>query len=56
MNLRSHLSNPIAAPAPATGATSIKAADALAVKDFQLYQALNILKGLAASSHVEHKR
>ncbi len=56
VNLRSHLSNPITAPAPATGNASIKAADALAVKDFQLYQALNILKGLAVSSHIEHKR
>ena len=56
VNLRSHLSNPSAAPAPATGNASIKAADALAMKDFQLYQALNIIKGLAASSHIEHKR
>jgi carboxyl-terminal processing protease len=55
-NLHSHLSNPNAAPAPATGEASIKAGDALAAKDFQLYQALNILKGLAASSHLERKR
>ncbi len=44
--LKSHLPNP--APAPATGAAAIKAADALAQRDFQLYQALNILKGMAA--------
>ncbi len=43
--LKSHLPNP--APAPATGAAAIKAADALAQRDFQLYQALNILKGMA---------
>jgi carboxyl-terminal processing protease len=55
-SLRSHLSNPDAAPAPATGAAAIKTADALAAKDFQLYQALNILKGLAAVAHLEHKR
>ncbi|HEX4299231.1 MAG TPA: S41 family peptidase [Gammaproteobacteria bacterium] len=55
-NLRSHLSNPSAALAPATGEASIKVADALAAKDFQLYQALNILKGLAASSYLERKR
>jgi carboxyl-terminal processing protease len=55
-NLHSHLSNPSAAPAPATGDAFIKVADALAVKDFQLYQALNILKGLAASSHLDLKR
>ncbi len=55
-SLRSHLSNPDAAPVPATGGAAIKAADALAAKDFQLYQALNILKGLAAVAHLEHKR
>jgi carboxyl-terminal processing protease len=55
-NLRSHLANPDAAPAPVTGAAAIKAENALAAKDFQLYQALNILKGLAAAAHVTHKR
>ncbi|HEY1774118.1 MAG TPA: S41 family peptidase [Gammaproteobacteria bacterium] len=55
-SLHSHLANPDAAPAPATGDAAIKAADALAAKDFQLYQALNILKGLAAVAHLEHKR
>jgi carboxyl-terminal processing protease len=55
-NLHSHLSNPNAAPAPVTGAAAIKVEDALAGKDFQLYQALNILKGLAAAAHVTHKR
>ena len=55
-NLHSHLSNPDAAPAPTTGAAAIKAEDSLAAKDFQLYQALNILKGLAAAAHVTHKR
>jgi len=55
-NLHSHLSNPSAAPAPATGDASIQVADALAVKDFQLYQALNVLKGLAASSQLDRKR
>ena len=53
--LRSHLSNPNTAPAPATGDAAIKAADALASRDFQLYQALNILKGLAAVTHPGHK-
>ncbi|HEY3645481.1 MAG TPA: S41 family peptidase [Gammaproteobacteria bacterium] len=55
-NLHSHLSNPNSAPAPVTGAAAIKVEDALAAKDFQLYQALNILKGLAAAAHVTHKR
>jgi carboxyl-terminal processing protease len=54
-SLHSHLSNPEAAPAAATGAAAIKAANALAAKDFQLYQAFNILKGLAAVAHTEHK-
>ena len=55
-NLHSHLANPDAAPVPTTGAAAIKAEDSLAAKDFQLYQALNILKGLAAASHMTHKR
>jgi carboxyl-terminal processing protease len=55
-NLHSHLSNPNAAPVPVTGAAAIKLEDALAGRDFQLYQALNILKGLAAASHVTHKK
>lgn len=55
-NLHAHLSNPDAAPVPVTGAAAVKLEDALAGKDFQLYQALNILKGLAAASHVTHKR
>lgn len=55
-NLHSHLSNPSPSPAPVTGAAAIRAEDALAAKDFQLYQALNILKGLAAADHVTHKR
>jgi len=55
-NLHAHLSNPDAAPVPVTGAAAVKLEDALAGKDFQLYQALNILKGLAATSHVTHKR
>jgi len=57
-NLRSHLANPSAAPAPGTGAAAIRAEDALAAKDFQLYQALNVLKGLAAVGHSgpDHKR
>ena len=55
-NLHSHLSNPNAAPTPATGPAAIKVEDALAAKDFQLYQALNILKGLAAAAHVTHKK
>jgi carboxyl-terminal processing protease len=55
-NLHSHLANPNTAPAPVTGAAAIRAEDTLAAKDFQLYQALNILKGLAAASHVTHKR
>ena len=55
-NLQSHLSNPSPSPAPVTGAAAIRAEDALAAKDFQLYQALNILKGLAAADHVTHKR
>ena len=44
--LRGHLAN--AAPPPATGNAAIRAADDLAAKDFQLYQALDMLKGLAA--------
>ncbi len=48
-SLRSHLANPNTGPAPATGVGAEKAMDALAAKDFQLYQALNILKGLSAS-------
>ena len=44
-NLSGHLAN--AAPAPATGDAAIRAADSLAAKDFQLYQALNMLKGLS---------
>ncbi|MFI4967125.1 MAG: S41 family peptidase [Gammaproteobacteria bacterium] len=55
-SLHRHLSNPEATPTAATGAAAIKAADALAAKDFQLYQAFNILKGLAAVAHPEHKR
>ncbi|HEX7964579.1 MAG TPA: S41 family peptidase [Gammaproteobacteria bacterium] len=46
-SLRSHLPNP--APAPATGAAAAKALQALAGRDFQLYQALNLLKGLSAT-------
>ncbi len=44
-NLSGHLAN--AAPAPATGDAAIRAADSLAAQDFQLYQALNMLKGLS---------
>ena len=44
-NLRGHLAN--ATPTPATGDAAIKAEDDLAAKDFQLYQALNMLKGLS---------
>ena len=44
-NLSGHFAN--AAPAPATGDAAIRAADSLAAKDFQLYQALNMLKGLS---------
>jgi carboxyl-terminal processing protease len=55
-NLRSHLANPSSAPAPATGVTALRAEDALAAKDFQLYQALNVLKGLAAVSIATHKK
>ena len=44
-NLRGHLTN--AAPAPATGDAALRAEDDLASKDFQLYQALNMLKGLS---------
>ncbi|MGE5626194.1 MAG: S41 family peptidase [Bacillota bacterium] len=43
--LSRHLTN--TTPAPATGNAAIRAADDLAAKDFQLYQALNMLKGLA---------
>ena len=43
-NLSRHLAN----AAPATGQAALKAADDLAVKDFQLYQALNMLKGIVA--------
>jgi len=46
-SLRSHLPNP--APAPATGPAAAKALQALAGRDFQLYQALNLLKGLSAT-------
>ena len=57
-SLRSHLANPTAAVAPVTGNAALHAEDALAAKDFQLYQALNVLKGLAAVSHSEagHRR
>ena len=44
-NLKGHLAN--AAPAPATGDGALRAEDDLAAKDFQLYQALNMLKGLS---------
>lgn len=44
--LRGHLAN--TAPPPATGNAAIRAADDLAAKDFQLYQALDMLKGLVA--------
>ena len=44
--LSGHLAN--TAPGPVTGADAVKAADDLAAKDFQLYQALNMLKGLVA--------
>ena len=47
-NLSRHLAN--AAPAPATGDAAIRAADSLAAQDFQLYQALNMLKGLSVLS------
>ncbi|HEV2321424.1 MAG TPA: peptidase S41, partial [Gammaproteobacteria bacterium] len=46
-NLPGHLANTSGAQAPATGLSSIRAADDLASRDFQLYQALNMLKGLA---------
>ncbi|HEV2212074.1 MAG TPA: S41 family peptidase, partial [Gammaproteobacteria bacterium] len=46
-NLSGHLANTSGAPAPATGLAAIRAADDLASRDFQLYQALNMLKGLA---------
>ena len=46
-NLSGHLANANAAPAPATGMAALRAADDLASRDFQLYQALNMLKGLA---------
>ena len=55
-SLRAHLANPTAAVAPATGNAALHAEDALAAKDFQLYQALNVLKGLAAVSHASHRR
>ena len=56
-SLHSHLANPTTAAAPATGNAAIRAEDALAVKDFQLYQALNVLKGLAAvSAETGHRR
>ena len=45
-NLSRHLANN--APAATTGPGAARAADDLAVKDFQLYQALNMLKGLTA--------
>ena len=47
-NLSRHLAN--AAPATATGGTATRAADSLAAHDFQLYQALNMLKGLSVLS------
>ncbi|HEU5399460.1 MAG TPA: S41 family peptidase [Gammaproteobacteria bacterium] len=46
-NLPGHLANTSGAPAPSTGLAAIRAADDLASRDFQLYQALNVLKGLA---------
>ena len=55
-NLHSHLANPTAAVAPVTGYAAQRAEDALAAKDFQLYQALNVLKGLVAVEHTGHKR
>jgi len=57
-SLRSHLANPTTAVVPATGNAAIRAEDALAAKDFQLYQALNLLKGLAVVDHASanHKR
>ena len=45
-NLSRHLANN--APAATTGPGAARAADDLAAKDFQLYQALNMLKGLSA--------
>jgi carboxyl-terminal processing protease len=45
-NLSRHLANN--APAATTGQGAARAADDLAMKDFQLYQALNMLKGLTA--------
>ena len=44
-NLPGHFAN--AAPAAATGNAAARAADDLAARDFQLYQALNMLKGLS---------
>lgn len=46
-NLSGHLANTDGAPPPATSTQGIRADDDLAAHDFQLYQALNMLKGLA---------
>ncbi|HEV7165479.1 MAG TPA: S41 family peptidase [Gammaproteobacteria bacterium] len=48
-NLSRHFAN--AAPAAATGPGAARAADDLAARDFQLYQALNMLKGLSVLTH-----
>ena len=50
-NLSRHLANTAPAPAPVTGAGATRAADDLAARDFQLYQALNMLKGLSVLTH-----
>ena len=52
-NLSRHLAN--AAPAPATGDAALRAADDLAAKDFQLYQALNMLQGIVALNQTKSR-
>jgi len=51
-NLSRHLANTV--PAAVTGDGAARAGDDLAMKDFQLYQALNMLKGLSVLNTV-HK-
>jgi carboxyl-terminal processing protease len=51
-NLSGHLAN--TAPTPEKDNGSAQAADDLAAKDFQLYEALNMLKGLSAMA-TNHK-